>query len=49
MPLGTGPYSNHYKSAANFAMPSSLDAADALTCNINQSRYKYLQAVLQAI
>ncbi len=35
MPLGTGPYSNHYRSAANFAVPSSLDAADALTVTLN--------------
>ncbi len=34
MPLGTGPYSNHYTSVANFAVPSSLDAADALTATL---------------
>lgn len=34
MPLGTGPYSNHYKVAANFAVPSSLNAADALTVTL---------------
>ena len=34
MPLGTGPYSNHYKSVANFAVPSSLNAADALTATL---------------
>jgi hypothetical protein len=34
MPLGTGPYSNHYKVAANFAVPSSLNLADALTATL---------------
>jgi len=34
MPLGTGPYSNHYKVAADFAVPSSLNAADALTVTL---------------
>ncbi len=37
MPLGTGPYSNHYKSAANFATPSSLDVADALVATYNNT------------
>jgi len=34
MPLGVGPYANHYRSAANFAVPSSLNAADALTATL---------------
>lgn len=34
MPLGVGPYSNHYQSATNFAIPSSLNAADALTAKL---------------
>ena len=34
MPLGTGPYSNHYQVAANFAVPSSLNLADALTATL---------------
>ena len=33
-PLGTGPYSNHYQSVANFATPSSNNAADALTATL---------------
>jgi hypothetical protein len=33
-PLGTGPYSNHYQVAANFAVPSSLNLADALTATL---------------
>lgn len=37
MPLGTGPYSNHYQSAANFAEPSSLNVADALTATYNNT------------
>ncbi len=34
MPLGTGPYSNHYKIVTNFATPSSLDVADALSATL---------------
>ncbi|HVM89484.1 MAG TPA: TonB-dependent receptor [Puia sp.] len=34
MPLGTGPYSNHYQVAANFGVPSSLNLADALTATL---------------
>jgi len=34
MPLGVGPYSNHYQSVAGFAIPSSLDAADALNVKL---------------
>jgi TonB-linked SusC/RagA family outer membrane protein len=34
MPLGTGPYSNHYQSVANFAEPSSFKLADALTAKV---------------
>ncbi len=33
-PLGTGPYSNHYQSVANFATPTSNLAADALTATL---------------
>ena len=34
MPLGTGPYSNHYKSVDNFARPSSNNPGDALTATL---------------
>jgi TonB-linked SusC/RagA family outer membrane protein len=34
MPLGTGPYSNHYKVVTGFATPSSNNAADALTATL---------------
>lgn len=34
MPLGTGPYSNHYRSVANFATPTSTNVADALTATL---------------
>ena len=34
MPTGSGVYSNYYKVAANFAVPSSIDAADALTATL---------------
>jgi TonB-dependent starch-binding outer membrane protein SusC len=33
-PLGTGPYSNHYQSVANFATPTSNLPADALTATL---------------
>ena len=34
MPLGTGPYSNHYRSVADFAMATSYNASDALTATL---------------
>ena len=34
MPLGSGVYSNYYKDVTNFAVPSSLNAADALTATL---------------
>ncbi|MBC7422170.1 MAG: TonB-dependent receptor [Ferruginibacter sp.] len=34
LPLGTTPYSNHFQGAANFAMPSSLNPADALNVTL---------------
>lgn len=34
LPLGTGPYSNHFQGAANFAVPSSINPADALTATL---------------
>lgn len=40
LPLGTGPYSNHFKGAANFAVPSSLATADALTVTLTNPGYK---------
>lgn len=40
LPLGTGPYSNHFKGAANFAVPSSLAAADALTVMLTNPGYQ---------
>jgi hypothetical protein len=33
-PLGVGPNTNHYKAVADFAMPSSFDAADALNVTL---------------
>ncbi|HWB94175.1 MAG TPA: SusC/RagA family TonB-linked outer membrane protein, partial [Puia sp.] len=40
LPLGTGPYANHFRSDVNFAVPSSLDAADALTATLTNPGYK---------
>ena len=34
LPLGQGPYSNHFKEDLNFAVPSSLNASDALTATL---------------
>ncbi len=34
LPLGVGPYSNHYQQDMNFAIPSSLNAADALNATL---------------
>ncbi|HEV9035812.1 MAG TPA: TonB-dependent receptor [Puia sp.] len=34
IPLGVGPYSNHFRSDVNFAVPSSTNIADALTATL---------------
>ncbi|HEV3411207.1 MAG TPA: TonB-dependent receptor [Puia sp.] len=34
LPLGVGPYANHFKSDLNFAVPSSINPADALTVTL---------------
>ena len=39
LPLGTGPYSNHYAKDVNFAVPSSVNAADALTAYLTNPGY----------
>ncbi|MDQ2864482.1 MAG: SusC/RagA family TonB-linked outer membrane protein [Bacteroidota bacterium] len=39
LPLGRGPYSNHFVNATNFAVPSSLDPADALTVTLTNPGY----------
>jgi len=40
IPLGTGPYSNHFRSDDNFAVPSSLNLADALVATLTNPGYK---------
>jgi TonB-linked SusC/RagA family outer membrane protein len=40
LPLGVGPYSNHFRSDMNFAVPSSLNAADALTVSLTNPGYE---------
>ena len=40
LPLGTGPYANHFRSDVNFAVPSSLNAADALTATLTNPGYQ---------
>lgn len=39
LPLGVGPYSNHYKSDINFAVPSSINPADALSTTLTNPGY----------
>jgi len=40
LPQGTGPYNNHYKAVINFAVPSSTDAADALTATLTNPGHR---------
>jgi len=40
LPQGTSPYSNHYKGVINFAVPSSRDAADALTATLTNPGHR---------
>ena len=40
LPLGTGPYANHFRSDVNFAVPSSINAADALTATLTNPGYQ---------
>ena len=40
LPLGTSPYSNHFQGAANFAIPTSQDPADALTAKLTNPGYQ---------
>lgn len=39
IPQGTSPYSNHFKNATNFAQPSSVDPANALTATLTNPGY----------
>ncbi|MES1250229.1 MAG: hypothetical protein ABUL46_06060, partial [Chitinophaga rupis] len=39
-PLGSGTFSNYYSSVANFARPSSYDAADALTVTLTNPGHR---------
>ncbi|HXB96122.1 MAG TPA: SusC/RagA family TonB-linked outer membrane protein, partial [Puia sp.] len=40
LPLGVGPYANHFKTDMNFATPSSLNAADALSATLTNPGYE---------
>lgn len=40
LPQGTGPYNNHYKAVVNFAVPSSTNAADALTATLTNPGHR---------
>lgn len=40
IPLGIGPYANHFRSDVNFAVPSSLNSADALTATLTNPGYQ---------
>ena len=39
IPLGTGPYANHFRNDVNFAVPSSLNVADAFTASLTNPGY----------
>ena len=39
IPLGTGPYANHFRNDVNFAIPSSLNVADAFTATVTNPGY----------
>ncbi len=48
IPQGTGPYSNHFKNVVNFAVPSSVDVADALTATLTNPGYNIPNAFVDA-
>ena len=39
LPLGVGPYANHFAQDVNFAVPSSVNVADALTATLTNPGY----------
>ncbi len=43
LPLGTSPYSNHFQNATNFAVPSSVNPADALSVTLTNPGYNIMR------
>ncbi|HEY5465338.1 MAG TPA: SusC/RagA family TonB-linked outer membrane protein [Hanamia sp.] len=48
IPQGTGPYNNHFQGATNFAQPSSVNPADALTATLTNPGYNIPNAFVDA-
>lgn len=48
LPQGTGPYNNHFQNVVNFAVPSSVNVADALTATLTNPGYNIANAFVDA-
>ncbi|HUZ61315.1 MAG TPA: SusC/RagA family TonB-linked outer membrane protein [Hanamia sp.] len=48
IPQGTNPYGNHFQGAANFAQPSTMNPADALTATLTNPGYNIPNAFVDA-
>lgn len=48
LPQGTGPYNNHFQNATNFAVPSSINVADALTATLTNPGHNIPNAFVDA-
>jgi len=48
LPQGTGPYNNHFQNATNFAVPSSINVADALTATLTNPGHNIANAFVDA-
>ena len=48
LPQGTGPYNNHFKGVINFAVPSSINPADALTATLTNPGHNIPNAFVDA-
>ena len=48
IPQGTGPYNNHFQGATNFAQPSSVNPADALTATLTNPGFNIPNAFVDA-
>lgn len=47
-PQGTGPYNNHFRNDVNFAAPSSINQADALTATLTNPGFNIANAFVDA-
>jgi hypothetical protein len=48
LPQGTGPYNNHFKNDINFAVPSSINLADALTATLTNPGHNIANVFVDA-